>query len=618
MPAFREQLRQRYAVLGVAVVVVLGVLLIRLWSLQVLHGDEFATAAENNRVREVSVDAPRGRILDRDRVPLVVNRSALAVTISPAARNDEELLSRLSVVLGVTLDSVLERAMSVRDDPLKPRIVAVDVPMTAVSYLSEHEAEFPGIEVEAIPVRDYPHGTLAAHVLGYTGEITDEQLKESEIGRYALGDIVGRTGVERQYESVLQGVKGFTRLEVDAFGSPRKVIEEAEPVAGRDVVLTIDADVQAVAEQALVDALAAARADEFPNARAGAAVVLDVKTGEIVAMASVPTYDPAAFIGGIAAAEWERLNAKESEYPLNNRAIHAAYPPASTFKVVTAAAGLEHQVTSTGHSYYCSGRWTGFGEQWGKNCWELRGHGQVDFFSGMAYSCDIVYYDIGYQLESRGAEELQAWSRNFGLGATLGVDLPGEVSGRVPDAAWKAEFNRDYPEYRRWLPGDTINLSIGQGDMLTTPLQMAAVFAGLGNNGTIMRPHVLKEVIDAKGETVRAFEPEVVREIGLSEANLRAIHDSLVGVTEYGTGLSAFRGFGTPIAGKTGTAEVAGRDNYAWFTAYAPASEPRYSVAIVLEQGGGGGANAAPAARSILAQLLGLPTDRVTATDVSR
>ena len=618
MSTYQERLRHRYAVLAAAFLVALGVLFIRLWSMQVLSGDEFAAAAENNRVREIAIEAPRGRILDRNGEPLVTNRSTLGVTVPPTARNDEDLLYRLSVVLDMPYDDVVERVSSVREAPLKPRLVAVDVPMRVVAYLAEHQTDFPGVEVSVVPVREYPHGMLAAHVLGYTGEISEVQLEETDMADYAFGDIVGKSGAERQYESVLQGLKGYQRVEVDAMGSPRRVIDEAEPVAGRDIMLTIDIDVQAVAEQALVDALADARADEFPNARAGAAVALDVRTGEVLAMASMPTYDPTLFTGGISQVEWDRLNAKDSEYPLNNRAIQAAYPPASTFKVVTALAGLEHGVTSTGSSYYCTGLWTGMGEEWGKRCWNRRGHGSIGFTGGMAHSCDTVYYEIGHELHKRGNEELQAWSRRFGLGSTLGIDLPGEVEGRVPDAAWKAEFNRNYPEYRAWLPGDTVNISIGQGDMLTTPLQMAAAFAGIGNGGEIMRPYVLKEVLDSKGESVRTSEPEVVQEIGASEANLRAVHESLIAVTTQGTGASAFRSFGATVAGKTGTAEVYGRDDYAWFTAYAPAEDPRYAVAVVLEQGGHGGAIAGPAARSILARLLGLPVDHITAEDRSR
>jgi penicillin-binding protein 2 len=615
---FRERLKPRYAALGIIFLSVLGVLLLRAWSMQVLSADRFATAAESNRIREIAVDAPRGRILDRNGEPLVTNRAKLGVTVAPGAKDDDEMLYRLSVVLGMPLDDVKERVSSTREAALKPRVVALDVPMTVVAYLAEHETEFPGVEVSVVPVREYPHGSTAAHVLGYTGEISEESLNSGDMEGYVFGDIVGKSGAERQFESVLQGEKGYRRVEVDAVGSPRHVLEEAEPVAGRDVVLTIDLEVQQVAEEALQRALAEARADNFKNARAGAAVALDVRTGEVLAMASIPTFDPTLFIGGIRTQDWEALNAEDSEYPLNNRAIQAAYPPASTYKAVTGMAGLEYGVTSLGHSYYCAGRWTDMGEEWSKFCWNRRGHGSIGFTRGVAESCDVVFYEIGYEFYKRDKEELQAFARRFGVGSELGIDLPGEVAGRVPDAAWKAEFNANYPEYRQWLPGDTVNMVIGQGDLLTTPLQMAAVYAGIANEGNVMRPHVLKEVLDSQGDAVRAYEPEVAFASEVSQETLRTMHNALLEVTESGTGRSAFRGFGERVAGKTGTAEVAGKDDYAWFTAYAPADDPQYAVAVVIEQGGGGGAIAAPAAREILAALLGLPIEHVQATDVSR
>ena len=618
MATFRERLKPRYAALGIIFLSVLGVLLLRAWSMQVLSADRFATAAENNRIREIAVDAPRGRILDRSGAPLVTNRATLGVTVAPGAKDDDEMLYRLSVVLGMPLDDVKERISSTREAALKPRVVALDVPMTVVAYLAEHESEFPGVEVSVVPVREYPHGSIAAHVLGYTGEISEESLNSGDMEGYVFGDIVGKSGAERQFESVLQGEKGYRRVEVDAVGSPRHVLEEAEPVAGRDVVLTIDLEIQQVAEEALQRALAEARADDFKNARAGAAVALDVRTGEVLAMASIPTFDPTLFIGGIRTQDWEALNAEDSEYPLNNRAIQAAYPPASTYKAVTGMAGLEYGVSSLGHSYYCAGRWTDMGEEWSKFCWNRRGHGSIGFTRGVAESCDVVFYEIGYEFYKRDKEELQAFARRFGVGSELGIDLPGEVAGRVPDAAWKAEFNANYPEYRQWLPGDTVNMVIGQGDLLTTPLQMAAVYAGIANDGNVMRPHVLKEVLDSQGDAVRAYEPEVAFASEVSQETLRTMHNALLEVTESGTGRSAFRGFGERVAGKTGTAEVAGKDDYAWFTAYAPADDPQYAVAVVIEQGGGGGAIAAPAAREILAALLGLPVEHVQATDVSR
>ncbi|MBA4370773.1 MAG: penicillin-binding protein 2, partial [Coriobacteriaceae bacterium] len=358
--------------------------------------------------------------------------------------------------------------------------------------------------------------------------------------------------------------------------------------------------------------------DDYDKAKAGAVVALDVKTGEVLAMASAPSYDPKLFIGGITEADWKRLNAKNSEYPLNNRAIMAAYPPASTFKAVTGLAGLRWGVTSEWRTYTCAGKWVEMGEQWPKWCWNRSGHGSVSFHRGITDSCDTVFYEIGYEFYKQKDEKLQRVAREFGIGQVTGIDLPGEVRGRVPDAAWKREFNKDYPEYRTWLPGDTVNMAIGQGDLLATPLQMAQVYATVANGGRIMRPHILKDVLDLDGKVVRSAEVTSSGRVDASAAQFAVIRRGLRSVTEEGTARSAFRGFDANVLGKTGTAEVYGKDDYAWFVGVAPAEKPRYVVAVVVEQGGHGGSVAAPAARQVLAQLLGLRVEHVRAQDVSR
>jgi hypothetical protein len=483
MSTYQERLRHRYAVLAGVFLVVLGVLFIRLWSMQVLSGDEFAAAAENNRVRD---DRGGGAARPDPRPQRRAPRDE-PLDSRGHGRSDRERRRRPSL-------PALRGARHAVRGGSRARLVSEGGAAQATSRragradarrsLSRRASDrLPGVDVSIVPVREYPHAALAAHVLGYTGEISESQLQETDMSDYTYGDIVGRSGAERQYESVLQGVKGYQRVEVDAMGSPRRVIEEAEPVAGRDVVLTIDVAVQAVAEQALLDALADARADEFPNARAGAAVALDIRTGEVLAMASMPTYDPSSFTGGISQAEWDRLNDKDSEYPLNNRAIQAGYPPASTFKVVTALAGLEHGVTSTGSTYYCSGLWTGMGEQWGKRCWNRTGHGSIGFTGGMAHSCDTVYYEIGHELHKRGNEELQEWSRQFGLGATLGIDLPGEVagtrSGRRVEGRVQPQLSR-VPDSGSRGHGQHLDRS---GRYAHTPSADGGGVRGLGNDG---------------------------------------------------------------------------------------------------------------------------------------
>ena len=348
-------------------------------------------------------------------------------------------------------------------------------------------------------MRVYPGGSLAAHVLGYTGEISETQLASGALPDAKIGDIVGKSGVEASYDKVLQGEKGFRRFEVDNQGRVRSVLDEGAPRAGKDIKLTIDRDVQKVTEKALADAIAEAHRQGFTKAKGGAAVVLDVKTGAVVAMASAPTYDPSIFLGGIKQDTWDALNAKSSEYPLNDRAIQAAYPPASTFKAVVAMAGLQTGLVTPGTVFNCSGFWTGLGRQWGKWCWLHSGHGNLSLVSAIEQSCDGYFYNVGKRFYQAPGEKLQVFARTLGLGSKLGIDLAGEVAGRVTDAAWKKAYNQNYPEYQQWLPGDTVNMSIGQGDLLVTPLQLASAYAALGNGGIVVRPHVLDAVLAPDG-----------------------------------------------------------------------------------------------------------------------
>lgn len=640
MSTYRQELRGRFATLGILIVLVLSALLVRLWTMQVLNGESFAVLAENNRVREISLEAPRGRIYDRNGVELVRNRSALAVSVDPThesvrdllvrSRNEDtaddptrreldELFGELGAMLGISSEDIFTSVSDMSQEALRPRVVALDAPKEVVAQLLERQTDFRWVRVEEIAVREYPFGSLAAHVLGYTGAISQDEFESSDgYAGYEIGDTVGKTGAERQFEGVLQGDKGWRRIEVNASGKPQGVVDEQPARPGNDIRLTIDIEVQRVAEEQLADAIAEARRQGFTSANAGAAVALDVTTGEVLAIASAPTYDPSVFLGGISTANWTALTAKGSEYPLNDRAIMSAYPPASTFKVVTAAAALEAGIAVENSTYNCTGRWTEMGEQWPKWCWKRTGHGTQSLRSGIKNSCDIVFYEIGYELYKRKGEELQSQSRDFGLGAKTGIDLPGEVGGRVPDAAWKKQYNANYPEYQTWLPGDTVNMAIGQGDMLTSPLQMASVYAALGNRGTMMKPYVLKDVLDSAGEVALATEPSILRDTGLSDATVEVLTRALLDVTRDGTAKGAFAGFAIPVAGKTGTAQVMGKDDYALFTAFAPAVEPKYAVAVIVEQGGGGGAVAAPAGRNILAQLMGQPLKTVRTTDDSR
>ena len=627
MPSFQQELKGRYAILGIVVVAVLGLLLAKLWTMQVLNGTAYAQQAVQNRVREVSTTAARGRIMDRKGGLLVSNRATMSVYVDPSASwvvvsakrvKNTALFRRLSTVLSMPESDIEARVYSVKEEPLAPRMIALDVTDAAAAYLSEHPTDFPGVEVRAQAIRQYPQGTLAAHILGYTGEASQNQVGGPMTNGYQYGDIVGKAGAELQFEKVLQGDRGQRLIEVDAQGRPQRVIQDTDPVQGHDVELTIDSKVQAVTEQALLRALQDAHKAKFPHAAAAAAVALDVKTGDVIAMASVPTYDPSLFLNGISKKQWASLMATDSNYPLTNRAIMGQYPAASTFKAMTGLGGLQNHLITSGSTVDCTGTWIEMGKQWKKFCWKHAGHGIEDFMGAVRDSCDSYFYHVGYLFYKDNGEKLQKFARRFGFGSDSGIDLPGEASGRVPDAAWKTKYFANYPELQQWLPGDEVNLAIGQGDLLVTPLQLADAYAGIANGGKVMTPHVLKQVLGADGKPVLTYEPKVAFDSKTSSSNLALMRAGLLSVTQSGTGKGAFAGFPVEVAGKTGTAQVAGKDDYAWFVGFAPANKPKYAVAVLIEQGGHGGSVAGPAAREIFAALLGEKVVHVSATDASR
>jgi len=607
---------------------VLGVLLAKLWSMQVLHGEDYAKAAVANRVSSYTVSAPRGRILDRKGRLLVANKSTMAVYVDPAFSyvtssgkrvKNSGLFERLATVLGMPETDVEKKAFSVKEQALAPRMVAMSASEQAVAYISEHPDLFKGVDVRPEPIRRYPKGTLAAHVLGYTGEVSEDQIAASGPNGYKYGDIVGKAGAEEEFEKVLQGDRGERVVEIDAQGRPQRVLSNTEPTPGHDVVLTIDSKVQAVTEHALAQALDDAHKAKFSNAHAGAAVAIDVHTGDVIAMASVPAYDPSMFLNGMTDKQWASLTATASNDPLTNRAISGLYPSASTFKAMTGLGALQNHLITPNTTVDCVGRWTEMGKPWAKWCWNHAGHGIEDFHTAVRDSCDSYFYHVGYLFYKDGGEKLQKYARRFGFGEHSGLDLPGELSGRVPDAAWKLSYFQNYPELQKWQPGDEVNLAIGQGDLLVTPLQLADAYAGIANGGKVMTPHIMERVLAPDGKTVLSYKPKVAFDSKTSASNLATMKSALVAVTQQGgTGYGAFAGFPVKVAGKTGTAQVAGKDDYAWFVGFAPADKPKYAVAVLVEQGGHGGSIAGPAARQIFGALLGEKITHVSATDTSR
>ncbi|MCA1840598.1 MAG: hypothetical protein LC723_09750 [Actinobacteria bacterium] len=461
--------------------------------------------------------------------------------------------------------------------------------------------------------------------MGYVGEVNADELKKPYYRDYRPGSLIGRGSIEAAYEHDLHGKDGKLKLEVDAAGKVRKQLGQQAPNLGKDLVTTLDLRIQTLAEESLQQGLQKARTiyDKTSGknyaATAGGAVVLDPHNGEIIAMASSPTFDPSSFIGGISRADFDRLS-KDPSNPLINRVTQAAFPPGSTFKVITASAALQGGVASANGRFACPASYR-FADTTFRN-WKSSDSGVLNLAQALIDSCDTVFYPWGaefYRRFKRGqGEQLQDVARSFGLGQKTGIELD-ERAGRVPDEAWLREQNKRFPKafpYSIWLPGYTINMSIGQGDVLTTPLQLASAYAAVANGGTVYRPHIGSKITD--GAAVTSIGPKEIKKVPTSPSILAAIRSGLAGVPTVGTARGAFVGFPfdkVSVSAKTGTAElktIPPQQPYAWFASYAPSQNPRYVVVVMLEQGGHGGETAAPIARRIIEGLFNLPLSNIT------
>lgn len=621
--------RLRLAFLGAIFASLIATLALRLYFLQVLNTAEFAEGAQRNQIRLVPEQPARGQILDRNGEVLVSNGMSLVVSIRRqelSAKELNDVINRLAPVLGVPVEELNTRLADKSLSAFTPIPIAENVPEDVVIYLREHQDEFPKVETNTQPTRIYPQAKLASHVLGYLGEIQDDQINSDRYKalNYRPGSIIGRSGIEYAYEKELHGVEGLRKLEVDSSGEVRRILGRKEPERGLDLVTTIDARIQRVTEESLAQGIEKARTiyheETGTNYRApaGGAVVMDPRSGEIIAMASFPDYDPGAFVGGISVAEYEELTREDTGLPLINRAIQVSYPPGSTFKTVTAAAALETGVAQVNQRYACPAS-VRIADRTFRN-WKTTDSGLLTFNQSMADSCDTVFYDWGLQFyrtfTRTKSEVLQDYARRFGFGEKTGIEIPSEKAGRVPDDGWLKRVNKELPDvfpYATWLPGYTINMSIGQGDVLATPLQLANSYAAIANGGTLYQPHFGLKFMDGNEEvsTVKTNKP---RSVQVSPANIQAIRSSLEAVTTVGTAAGTF--LNSPlssigVAGKTGTAEIGGKQPYAWFAAYAPARDPQYVIAVMLEEGGHGGETAAPIARRIFEGIFALPLSEI-------
>ena len=608
----------RLAILVTTVLVLFGILLFRLWFLQILSGDEFIAQADNQRLRTVRIEAPRGVIYDRDGEPLVANRAGLSVGILPMdLRSPDTVIPRLASVLGIPAEDIRAKLDKAGQDKYRVIIIKEDVPENpVVSYLLEHSLEFPGVRVEKSYLREYARGAFATHILGSVGEASYEDLEKEQFQALKPGAVLGKDGVEASYDSWLRGVDGTRTVEVDAAGVPKRVIQEIQPLPGSNLVLTIDNDLQAVARAAVIDGIDRARKDGFVNSYAGVVVALDPRTGEVLAMTSYPDYDPSLWVGGMGAEDYAKLIDPRAHNPLFDRAIKGLYPAASTFKPFVAATALRSDLIDWTQVYADPGTFKRDQQVW--RDWLPSGHGTVNLVQALAESCDVYFYNLGSLFYDQTGSVLQEGLREFGFGKKTGIDLPGEYVGQVPDADWKKEHGKTEID-RIWKPGDDVNLSIGQGDLLVTPLQLAMAFGAIANGGDILVPRVARQITDSTGNVTKQFETEVRSHVIINPEDLDAIRRGLRMVTNdpSGTAYGAFRGFPISVVGKTGTAEKKPGDDYAWFMGYAPADDPEILVVALVEQGGHGSSIAAPAVRRVLEAYFNTESSGPTEVEVT-
>jgi penicillin-binding protein 2 len=592
------EFRRRLAITVGIVVVLFSLTLVRLWNLQIAEGEQYRSLSEHNRIRLRRVRATRGVILDRNGEVVVDNRPSFDLVLVPEDAQDvPRTIATLTRLLGPEAGDLGAIVAAARNRPPFEEIVLLrDLDWERTVKIETHQFELPGVSVQVGPRRTYPFGEMAGHLFGYVGQVNQREL-ESRAG-YHLGDLIGKAGVERQWEDYLRGIDGGQQIEVDALGRKLRVLSEVPETPGHNLVLTLDRELQLAAEHALGE-------------QAGAVVAIDPRNGEVLAMASRPAFDPNVFARGIRHDEWQALTEDERN-PLRSRALQGTYPPGSTFKIVMAAAALEEGVVNPFTRLYCSG-----GLRFGNRtfrCWRRGGHGSVNLHDALVYSCDVFFYQVGQRL---GVDTIAEYARRFGLGAVTGIGFEHEGEGIIPDRNWKqARFGEP------WYPGETLSVAIGQGYVTATPLQMANLTAALANGGTVLRPRVVQRAETGAGEVVFADQSLPIGDLGLKKSTVRQIREALFGVVNSprGTGARA-KLAGVEVGGKTGTSQVRrlgkNRDithgiprqfrDHAWFVAFAPVANPEIAIAVLVEHAGeGGGKVAAPIARTVLARYFGM------------
>lgn len=568
---------------------------LRLWYLQVVRGEEYREKSENNRIRTVSVPPARGAILDREGKVLVKNRASFNIEFVPEDSPDPKAsVATLSEIVGIPFDDLWERTKDSRKRRrFEPKILLRDVSRDVLAQVSAKRWQLPGIIINVVPAREYVYGQLGAHALGYIREITSTQLERAEYGGYQRGDVVGQFGLEKKWEKFLQGKRGLQQVVVDATGSRIGESSFEKDIAGHSLTLTIDLDVQKAAEEAL-------------GQRKGAVVALDAKTGEVLALVSHPAFDPNIFAGEISPTVWKDLTTGK-EKKLNNRATQGVFPPGSVFKVFMAVAGLSESAVSPETRVSCPGFLPFGGRSF--RCHKSSGHGPVDLFQAVVMSCDVYFYTLGNRL---GIDRIHDYASRFGLGSKTGLALGEEAAGIIPSTAWKKAYFKN-PANQKWFPGETLSVVIGQGATTVTPMQIARATAALSNGGHLLTPYLVKKIESVDGSFKDDnFHPNQT-EVDVKPDVLARVKAAMEGVVHdpRGTGhrASLEKEFGIKAGGKTGTAQVASLefhkegtdlDHHAWYSGFAPVEDPQIVVTALVENGGHGGATAAPVVKQTM------------------
>lgn len=585
----------RLKAISISMIMVIFILIARLGFLQVYEGEYYAGLADGNRIRLIPSMAPRGTFYDRNGNLLVTNRPGFTVSLLPlTAPISDDVVTRLASLLSVDKESIETKiAQHSGFDPIR---IKNDVGPEILTIIEEQKDAYPGVVIEVQPIRNYINKEMAAHVFGYVSEISDDELEKRKDEGYKSGDIIGKFGLEKVYDAQLRGVNGGEQVEVDAAGKPVQILGKKEPIPGNNLVLTIDEKIQKAAERAIDEQLAKI------NAKAAAAVVMNPKTGAVLAMVSRPAFDPNLFAHGISTKDWKAIN-DNPNFPMDNKAITGEYPPGSTFKIVTGSAALQEGKVTPEEKILDTGR------HWliPKVNADGEALGWINFRQALAHSDNVYFYEMGNRV---GIDKLESYARMFGLGAKTGINLPYEAEGLVANRAYKRKVYND-----DWYLSETFDAAIGQGFNLATPLQMAAVMGEIASGGIRYRPYLVQKIVAPDGKLIEDFQPEVVKKLDISPQFITLIQDGLHDVTTFGTAASMFKDFPVDLAGKTGTAENPHGKDHGWFVAYGPFSDPNIVVAVLVENGGYGAQSAVPIGKKILEAAFDIPDPEQVAAD---